>query len=807
MKKQSQPTINPADLEAALSGVKHEAIDQAAMKDIGRVATLGLGAGVGLRGLYGLLQTLGRAANEPPASIPAPITLDVPIARKREEHKRRAGMKLAEDAPRSIIKDTFLPNVSNLLQRGLSSTGKFLTDSAGAMGKTVGDAAKGEYADSPIGHPLYIPGMIGAGIGAGAAGYKLTDWLLDGLRKGNTEDELEQAKREYEDALYGKTAEVVDELHDAVSAMQKNSGIGDVPGATAGAYLTYALGAPLLVGSMVYNNEKKQQRKKLIDAAQNLRRRMRHETSPPPVYINPVMPGEEKLSAEAKPKAKTKKKKPADKPDNSSWLGYGLGGAGLGALGLSHGLISNSKVKELNDSIAQLKPEIFGNSAPVVPGETGLSHYAGTLAPAAGLTPMGIPAHEYILKVRSNKPLMKSLGLEDYWLGDHNGLQGAGGRAHYNAFRQGAIPGFAHMLYRRGEFNNPVPPQFAGGKTDLPYKDWMMRRLQDFVSKEYASQHAPAKDVVLNPFEVNPNLASYDDQRAAMKKFFESLTPEEQKLRLEAEKLAPAHVAQTNNYLSPAKSLLGLRDKLKTTGVTAMGAGAGALGGNWLYNKFRGKRRRSEVKQLLSSLTGAGLGGLGAYLGGTDPGRNLVRGGMDKLKQTVQQLVQPTETPAAIPEVKAAQEFSLEQTTDTAKGITRGAKAMLQKLYDKMPSELVWTLLAGAGGAAGGALYSPRHSPGRGAVMGGLAGLGAGAGLATGNSFMDSDAARNLKGTLYGQAPVVLGATGLGGAAGLRAGRSLADAMGLKGRKEKGDDDLSAVDVITNPELRDRVLA
>jgi hypothetical protein len=813
-------------LAESLARAKRRAVDSAAFNDIARVATLGVGTGVGLRGLYGLLQTLGRASSEPPASIPAPVTLDVPVAKKKDETKRRAGMKFSQAKQSFSVSDYLpsLPKVTGLAERGLQNAGKFLTDTAKRVGSGVGAAARGDNADSPVGRGYYIPAMIAAGIGSGAAGYKLTDWLLDDLRKGEVEDELEQAKKEYEDALYGKTAEAVDEVHDAVVAVQEKQStptLGDVPGATTGAYLTYAIGAPLLVGKMVYDQEKKQQRKKLIDAAQNMRRRMRQESSPPPVYINPVMVGDEGKQAAAGAKSK-KKKKPAAKPDSSAWLGYGLGGAGLGALGTAYGLASDKEVSQLNDAISQLDTNAFGNNSAVVPGETGLSHYAGTLAPAAGLSPMGIPAHEYILKVRGNKKLMDSIGLSSYWLGDHNGLQGAGGRAHYNAFRQGSIPGFAHMLYRRGEFNQPVPPEFSDGKTDIPYNTWLMKKLQDFVSKEYASQHAPAKDVVLNPFEVNPNLSSYANQRATLKKFFESMTPEEQRLRLDREKLQPEHVAQTNNYLGPAKKLLSLRSGLKDVGVTSLGAGAGALGGNWLYNKLRGKRRRSEVKQLLASGAGAGLGGLAAYFGGTDSGRAAVRGGLSNIRDTVRKLVAPTETQdiGAAPEIKTADwtdvSDRLAQGSESLKapttnvgtsGIGGKVREMWDSLSGNTKSEILWTLLAGAGGAAAGAIYSPRHSPIRGAIMGGTAGLGAGAGLAASNRFMDAPVARKLEGTLYGQAPVVLGATGLGVAAGLRAGRTLADLVGAKGRKEKGDEDLAEVDVLSNPELRDRVLA
>ncbi len=820
MQKQAnpaQPTVDPAALSKMLAEAKHDAINQAAMQNISRVATLGLGAGVGLRGLYGLVQTLNRAGSEPPASIPAPITLDVPVARKKEENKRRASMKLSSDKkannPIGYLKDTALPQVTDLLRRGMKSTGEFLTDSAAGVGKTVADAAKGEYADSPVGNPLYIPGVIGAGLGSGIAGYKLTDWLLDDVRKGNTEDELEQAKKEYEDALYGKTAEAIDELYDAVTSMQKEAAptLGDIPGATAGAYLTYALGTPLIVGSMVYNNEKKQQRKKLIDAAQNLRRRMRHETSPPPVYINPVIAGEEKLSAEDKPKTKpkAKKKKPEEKPDNSAWLGYGLGGAGLGALGTAYGLASDQQVKDVQDAVKSYNPDAY-TKPNVIPNTTGMTHYHNTLSPGAALSPFGVPVRDLLVKARSSKWLMDLLGTGSYHLPTPAAQNGLSGRAHYTMFSNGPIPAYVHQLKAKGEFDQIVPESLAG-RPNVTYRDWMNGKLEKFLEGHLGER--------LNPFEVTTHLMPQKDQAELMRKFYSSGTPEEQAYRSKVELPGDVYKAQSSRYLTPAKAFIAGRNALKTTGITAMGAGAGALGGNWLYNKLRGKKRRSEVKQLLSATAGAGLGGIGAFLAGTEPGRGLVSSGIDKLRQMAQQVIPP---PGDAPgEVKAANDVNVQlsfdpelpfnlsfpKTMETTGEAATGLRGAIKNLYDKAPSELIWALLGGLGGAAGGALYSPRHSPGRGAIMGGLAGLGAGAGLATGNSFMDTDSARHLRGTLYGQAPTVMGLAGLGGAAGLRAGRTLADAVGLKGRKEKGDDDLAEIDVLSNPELRDKVIA
>ena len=439
--------------------------------------------------------------------------------------------------------------------------------------------------------------------------------------------------------------------------------------------------------------------------------------------------------------------------------------------------------------MAAYNPNAFTTPG-AIPDTTGMTHYHNTLAPGAALAPFGVPVRDLLIKARSNKRLMDLMGIGEYHLATPTAQNGLSGRAHYTMFGNGAIPAYVHQLKGRGgAFANAdqIVPESLAGKPGVTYADWMNSKLEGFLAGQLGER--------LNPFEVTTHLLPQKEQAELMRKFYASGTPEEQAYRSKMELPGKDYQAQAKRYLGPTKAFVAGRNALKTTGITALGAGAGALGGNWLYNKIRGKKRRSELKQFLSSVAGAGLGGAGAFLAGTDAGRGLVNSGVDKIRQNMQQLIPPGEFKAAQARLSASDEL----------------KAFISRVSNSVSpetkSDLLWTLLAGAGGATAGALYSPRHSPTRGAIMGGLAGLGAGAGLATGNKFMDSLSARNLQGTLYGQAPVILGTTGLGGAAGLRAGRSLADALGVKGRKEKGDEDLAEVDVLSNPALRERVLA
>lgn len=277
--------------EQFLAQRRQDILNQQSWDQAAKASLVALGVGGGLRGLYGLLNQAGRNLESPRATVPAPMAVDVPINIPAEKPRRR---KRASP---------------NDWSYAITEPAKKLFDmGAGALGwgaEGVSNAAKGQHATTPTGLPQHLPRMVLGPIAAGAAGYKLTDWLLDQRRRKAVEEDVEDAKKDYEEAIFGKGAEAVDGLFDALEkqALGEGFSMGDLPGAATGAYLTYALASPLIMGNIAYENAKKMNRKSLINAAQKARMRMRYETSPAPVFATPSQRGplpeeeEEKISS------------------------------------------------------------------------------------------------------------------------------------------------------------------------------------------------------------------------------------------------------------------------------------------------------------------------------------------------------------------------------------------------------------------------------------------------------------------------------------------------------------------------------
>lgn len=267
------PTAAPLSNEAYIAHRRTELLNQQSWDQATKATLAALGVGAGLRGLYGLINQVGRNTHSPSATVPAPMAVDVPINVPAPEKPRRR--KYAEDADWAYA---VTGPAKKLWDMGVSAVGKGVEKGTEVVG--------GSQASSPVGLPQHLPRMILGPVAAGAAGYKLTDWLLDQRRRKAVEEDVDDAKQEYEAAIFGKGAEAVDGLFDELEK-QANFSMGDVPGAVGGAYLTYALASPLLMGNIAYENAKKMRRKNLIDAAQKARMRLRYETSPAPVFATP----------------------------------------------------------------------------------------------------------------------------------------------------------------------------------------------------------------------------------------------------------------------------------------------------------------------------------------------------------------------------------------------------------------------------------------------------------------------------------------------------------------------------------------
>lgn len=253
--KQADPTA-----DAFTGAVQHMAANQIrsdALKDIGSMALLGGGVGIGARGLVGLLNML----KGPPAK------------------KRRSGPAA-----------TTLPFPAKIAS--------FLS---------------GSEATSKAGIPWYGPAMLGVGLGSLGLGWKGLDTVLQRRRKKEMENELTAARQQFHDALIGSYAKpvahpalgdknaaastdmteagaILDELFGKVAETLLTKKAIDLPntaGAALGGYGMYAGLSGLMLGSLVYDRMRKRSRRAILDKAMQRRQRRKFMQSPSEIYATP----------------------------------------------------------------------------------------------------------------------------------------------------------------------------------------------------------------------------------------------------------------------------------------------------------------------------------------------------------------------------------------------------------------------------------------------------------------------------------------------------------------------------------------
>lgn len=140
------------------------------------------GAGVGMFG-RGLLHMAGgrKPSTAIPFVSPGPSVLPVPVPQEEEEQPLP---KLASDLA-SWVKD----NIGMPLAR-------MIPDGPDPLSKTIG-----EYVSDPRRAPIMYPLSIGAGAAGVAGGWSLTDWLLKRRRKARMQEDITNAKRDFQNAL------------------------------------------------------------------------------------------------------------------------------------------------------------------------------------------------------------------------------------------------------------------------------------------------------------------------------------------------------------------------------------------------------------------------------------------------------------------------------------------------------------------------------------------------------------------------------------------------------------------------------
>jgi hypothetical protein len=321
------------------------------------------------------------------------------------------------------------------------------------------------------------------------------------------------------------------------------------------------------------------------------------------------------------------KRRPRRTPWQGIGLGTGLGLMGGAALGGAYGLASDQEVGRVRKSVADYKPEAF-TQGQIPPNHTGLTYYERLLSPAAQLKPFGQPVGTAMVALRSSPALMKALGTDAYTLKTPSEQFGVSGAAHYNMFGNGPVPAYAHQVKARLA-TQPVDPSL-GAPAGSMYSDWMGRKFEDFVA-----QHTGQR---INPFEFTTKFMPHEDQLGLMEKFHQSLSPAEQAYRIKMEDPGAGYASQVNNYLPKAEGFVNFRDKLKNFGIASLGAGAGAVGGNMLYDALNDDdpTNDSALMRAASTLGGAGLGGAAAYYGGTQAGRQSIQNLLGRITKSAE---------------------------------------------------------------------------------------------------------------------------------------------------------------------------
>lgn len=212
-----------------------------ALSDLARIGLVSAGVGAGWRGLKGLLNLGERNLRPREPSLFATKTISVP-ARREEKKEKQA----------NLLTDPWNWDVS-----------------------------------TPTAHPLFMPAALATGGLGMYGGWKLTDKLLDRRRKQEIEEELENTRQEYEQALRGqsKLGEALDRLCDLSEKTAAGMSANDWSGLAQGGLLSGLGLIGLGSGMTAYGLSKKRRPSEILREAKKRRARVRMRQVPPPLYV------------------------------------------------------------------------------------------------------------------------------------------------------------------------------------------------------------------------------------------------------------------------------------------------------------------------------------------------------------------------------------------------------------------------------------------------------------------------------------------------------------------------------------------
>jgi hypothetical protein len=251
-----------------------------ARQSLAAAAAMG-GAGVGLRGLTGLLGTIRGNFVQPPRSAYAPIAIDMPILPSTKK-KRQADIKTAQQQGLLGATADQFPAVGELAIK--SWVAPF-----SAAAKPVLDVLGNVHAKNTMEMPAGLPAVMLSGLGGGYGGWALTDYLLDKRRKKLLRQEVDDAKQQFEQALVGKSAVAkdLDELCD-LAEKTANDSFWQGMGTVGGVGLTTAAIMALLAGQVGYQNAQKRDAANVVEKAREQHARALQAARPVAVFARPV---------------------------------------------------------------------------------------------------------------------------------------------------------------------------------------------------------------------------------------------------------------------------------------------------------------------------------------------------------------------------------------------------------------------------------------------------------------------------------------------------------------------------------------
>jgi hypothetical protein len=456
-----------------------------------------------------------------------------------------------------------------------------------------------------------------------------------------------------------------------------------------------------------------------------------------------------------------------------------LGVAGLG-YGAAYGLASDKHVANIQQAMAK-------HNTPLQPNETYGMRYADMMSVPAATTPFGVPYSTISQAVRKNPALLKLMGQNEEWI-DKNNVADISGDAHYDDFSKGPAAAYLHnsLLHTLKDSKMPDGSSLSAKLTPNFNEYW------NTWLKNHPAQ--PRTWGVVSPYEVDTEQIPHGDQSLFLRSWREQL-PKDQRAALDAvdkndppktriqkgwvsntevpNRAADGQLAENkikkklyehvdSAYAPLVDKAIGFRQSLKDVGATALGAGAGALAGEGVYQMTanKNKAKRSAIVRLLAQLTGAGIGGAGTFALGTDTGRKMLSNAVlgsqtKKAGLTTQQVLkmingdvlasarkvatgaygmQNIATQQYAP-IQERRELSPTEHATLAQNENNWLPPIFQNYSTPMTSMVASPAKAGVMGAVGvgalgaglgGMLGSDAGSPLAGAAIGGLAGAGLG---------------------------------------------------------------------------------